>query len=89
MPLNNSRDGTHCPHSTARDQGPLQQSYLRRAVLPEATIVNNSRSSKTKGIRKTRKLRVVIALGAANHMKTKLLGLSQTTTTTMGTTGMR
>ena len=89
MPLNNSRDRTHCPHSTARDQGPLQQSYLRRAVLLEATIVNNSRSSKTKGIKKTRKLRAVIALGVANHKQTKLLGLSQTATTSVGTTGKR
>jgi hypothetical protein len=38
--LNNSRDRTPCPHFTVRDQGVLQQQYLKQAVPPEATSVN-------------------------------------------------
>jgi hypothetical protein len=90
MPLNNSRDRTRCPHSTVRDQGLLQQSYLRQDVPPEATSGNNNnRSSKTKGIKRIRKLRAIIAPGVANRKQTKLLGLSQTATTTVGITGKR
>jgi len=89
MMLNNSRDRTRCPHSTVRDQGLLQQSYLRQAVPPEATSVNNNRSSKTKEIKRIRKLRAVIGPGVANRKQTKLLGLSQTATTIVGITGKR
>ena len=73
----------------AHDQGLPQQSYLRQAVPPEATSVNNSRSSKTKEIKRIRKLQVVIALGVANRKQTKLLGLRHTATTTVGIKGKR
>ena len=89
MLLNNSRDKTRCLHFMAHDQGLLQQSYLRQAVPPEATSINNSRSSKTKEIKRIRKLRAVIAPRVANRKQTKLLGLSQTATTTVGITGKR
>ena len=89
MLLNNSRDRTRCPHSTVCDQGLLQQSYLKQVVPPEATSINNNRSSKTKEIKRIRKLRAVIAPGVANRKQTKLLGLSQTATTTVGITGKR
>ena len=89
MQLNNSRDRTRCPHYTAHDQGLLQRSCLRQAVPPEATSGNNNRTSKTKGIKRIRKLRAVITPGVANRKQTKLLGLSQTATTTVGTTGKR
>ena len=67
MMLNNSRDRTLYPHSTVRDQGLLQQSYLKQAVPPEATSVNNNRSSKTKEIKRIKKPRAAIAPGVANH----------------------
>ena len=43
------------------------QSYLRQAVPQEATSVNNNRSSKTKEIKRIKKLRAAIAPGVANH----------------------
>ena len=61
MLLNNSRDRTPCPRFTVRDQGLLQQQYLKQAAPPEATSVNSSRNSRTKETKRIRKLRVVIA----------------------------
>jgi len=45
----------------AHDQGLPQQSYLRQAVPPEATSINNSRSSRTEEIKRIKKLREAIA----------------------------
>ena len=73
----------------APGQGPPQQSYLKQAVLLEAIIVNNSRSSKIKEIKRIKKSQASIALGVANHRQTKPLGLNQVTTTIAGTTGRR
>ena len=90
MLLNNSRDRTPCPHFTVRDQGLLQQQYLKQAVLPEATSANSSRNSRTEETKRIRKLQVVIAPEVANHKQIKLLALSETATTiTVGTTGKR
>ena len=86
MLLNNSRDKTRCHHSTVRDQGLLQQSYIKQAVPPEATSVNNNRSSKTKETRRIRKLQAFIDPGVANHRQTKPLVLSQIATTTTAST---
>ena len=90
MLLNNSRDKTRCLCFMAPGLGPLQQSYLKQAVLLEAIIVNNSWINKIKGIRKIRKLQAAIAPGVTNHRQTKPLGLSQTATTIIaGATGKR
>ena len=72
-----------------RDQGLLQQSYLKEAVPLEATFINNNRSSKTKETKRIIKLQASITPGVANHKQTKLLGLSQTATTTVGIIGKR
>jgi hypothetical protein len=65
--LNNSRDRTRCPHSTVRDQGLLQQLYLKQAVPLEATSVNNNRSSKTKETKRIKRSRATITPKVANH----------------------
>ena len=67
-------------------QGPRQQSYLKQAVPPEAIIVNNRWSSKTK---ETKKLQAFIAPGVVNHQQTKLLGLNRITTTIAAKTGRK
>ena len=67
MLLNNSRDRTHYPHSTVRDQGLLQQSYLKQAIPLEATSVNNNRSSKTKETKRIKRSRATITPNVANH----------------------
>jgi hypothetical protein len=73
-----------------RDQGLLQQQYLRQAVPPKATSVNSSRSSRTEETKRIRKLRVVIAPEVDNHKQIKILALSQIATTTiMGIIGKR
>ena len=65
--LNNSRDRTPYPRFTVRDQGLLQQQYLKPVAPPEDTSVNSSRSSRTKETKKIKKLRAAIALGVANQ----------------------
>ena len=90
MLLNNSRDRTRCPHSTVRDQGLLQQSYLKQDVLLEAITDNNSWIIKIKETGMIKKLQAPIALEVANHRQIKLLGLSQISTTTIaGKTGKK
>ena len=87
--LNNSRDKTRCPHSMAPGRGPLQQSYLKQAVLLEAIIINNSWSSKIKEIKWIKKSQASITPEVANHWQTKLLALNQVTATIAGTTGRK
>ena len=89
MLLNNSRDKTRCPHFTALGRGPPQRSYLKQAVLLEAIIVNNSRSSKIKEIKRIKKSQASIAPGVANHQQTKLLGLNRIATTIAAKTGKK
>jgi hypothetical protein len=50
----------------AHDQGLPQQSYLRQAIPPEATSVNNNRSSRTDEIKRIKKLQAAIAPGVDN-----------------------
>jgi hypothetical protein len=68
-------------------RGPLQQLYLKQAVLPEA--ITDSWSNKIKETKRTRKSQAFIAPGVANHRQIKLLGLSQVATTTAATTGKK
>ena len=90
MLLNKSRDKTRCLHLMAPGRGPLQQSYLKQDVPPEAITDDNSWSIKIKETKMIKKLQVPITLEVANHRQIKLLGLSQVaTTTTAGTTGRK
>ena len=73
----------------APGRGPLQQSYLKQAVLLEAIIVNNSWSTKIKEIKRIKKSQASIAPGVVNHQQTKLLDLNQVATTTAATTGKK
>jgi len=50
-----------------RNQGLLQQQYLKQVAPPEDTSVNSSMSSRTKETKKIKKLRAAIAPGVANH----------------------
>ena len=73
----------------APDRGPLQQSYLKQVVPPEAVIVNNSWRSKTKETKRIRKSQAFIAPGVVNHQQTKLLGLNRIATTITAKTGRK
>ena len=89
MLWNNSRNKIHCLHFMAPGRGPLQQSYLKQAVPPEAITDNNSWSNKIKKFKRIRKSQGSIAPEVANHRQTKILGLNQVATTITGTTGRK
>ena len=89
MLLNNSRDKTCCPRFMVPGQGPPQQSYLKRAIPPEAITVIHSWNNKIKETKRIRKSQAFIVLGVANHQKTKLLGLNRTATTIAVKTGRK
>ena len=73
----------------APGRGPLQQSYLKQAVHPEAITDNNSQSDKIKETKRIRKSQASIAPGVANHRQTKLSGLNLTATTITTKTGRK